>query len=455
VGDRRPKASCRRSRRSWRHALRPFAGSDPVLATWDICSGNWHSARDRTRLLAQACEMRVQSTMSILLVLSSQVLIFTKERFNFVGCVFTLIKQQICSSCRTLQAYFSRWLKPSTTSLVLGMLADMTRGKSELLAENALLRHQLIILRRQVKHPVYLKTDRFLLVVLARMVQTWKQALFLVQPETLLHWHRELFRAFWKRKSRACSNKPRLSHETITLIREMAANNRLWGAERIRGELLKLDIRVSKRTIQKYMKQLHPKRARGQSWKTFLRNHAAGVWACDFLQVTDLFFRPLFAFFIIELKSRKVIHVNVTRSPTDLWVAQQLREATPYGQIPQYLIRDNDKKFGPNFARVATTSGIQMLRTPYRTPQANAVCERFLESVRRECLDHFFILHENQLYRLLKAYVGYFNHTRPHQGIQQRIPVSSVPSTPEHDTSDMVISVPVLGGLHHDYHRAA
>jgi transposase InsO family protein len=128
------------------------------------------------------------------------------------------------------------------------------------------------------------------------------------------------------------------------------------------------------------------------AWRTFLRNHAAAVWACDFLKVTDLFFRPLFAFFIIELKSRKVIHVNVTRSPTDLWVAQQLREATPYGQTPKYLIRDNDKKFGSNFARVATISGIQVLRTPYRTPQANAVCERFLGSVRRECLDHYLIL---------------------------------------------------------------
>jgi hypothetical protein len=155
-----------------------------VLATWDICLGNWHLARDRTRLLAQAREMRVQSTTSIVLVLAGQVPIFTKKRFNFVGCIFTLIKQRIRSSCRTLQAYFSRWIKPSTTSLVLGTFADMTRGKPELLAENALLRHQLIILRRQVKHPVYLKTDRFLLVVLARMVRTWKQALFLVQPET-------------------------------------------------------------------------------------------------------------------------------------------------------------------------------------------------------------------------------------------------------------------------------
>ena len=143
------------------------------------------------------------------------------------------------------------------------------------------------------------------------------------------------------------------------------------------GNALSLDIRVSKRTIQKYMKQVRPKRARGQSWKTFLRNHTAevsGVWACDFLQVTDLFFRPLFAFFIIELQSRKVIHVNVTRSPTDPWVAQQLREATPYGQTPTYLIRDNDRTFGQHFARVAATSNIKVLRTPYRTRAAQMLC---------------------------------------------------------------------------------
>ena len=343
-------------------------------------------------------------------------------------------------------------------SLLLGTLSDMTRGKAELLAENALLRHQLIILRRQVKRPVYRKTDRLLLILLARMVRTWKQALFLVQPETLLRWHRELFRVFWKHKSKVHARKPRLSPETISLIKEMAAHNRLWGAERIRGELFKLNIRVSKRTIQKYMRHIRRKRPDGQNWKTFVRNHAAevsGVRACDFLQVTDLFFRPLFAFFLIELKSRKVIHVNVTRSPTDVWVAQQLREATPYGQSPTYLIRDNDRKFGPNFARVAATSGIKVLRTPYRTPRANAVCERFLGSVRRECLDHFLVLHEKQFSRLLKGYVVYFNHARPHQGIHQQIPVMPVPSAPLHDSSERVISVPALGGLHHDYQRAA
>jgi putative transposase len=287
------------------------------------------------------------------------------------------------------------------------------------------------------------------------MARTWKQALYLIQPETLLRGPRELFRIFWKHKSKASSSKPKLTPETISLIREMAANNQMWGAERIRGELLKLGIRVSKRTIQKYMKQVRPKRAPGQSWKTFLRNHAADIWACDFLHVPDLFFRPLFAFFIIELKSRKVIHVNVTRSRTDSWVAQQLREATPYGQSPRYLIRDNDRKFGPNFARVAASSGINVLRMPYRTPQANAICERFLGSVRRECLDHFLILHEKQLHRLLKGYVLYFNQARPHQGLGQRIPNPPMLAALAPNPLNKVIAVPMLGGLHHDYQKAA
>jgi len=196
---------------------------------------------------------------------------------QIVLSVFISIKQRLSLSFHVLQERFSRGIRPPTIPLLLGMLVDLTRGKSELLAENALLRHQLIILRRQIKRPVSRKSDRLLLVLLARMVRTWKQALFLVQPETLLRWHRELFRLFWKHRSKARSSKPRLSCETITLIQEMAANNRLWGAERIRGELLKLDIRVSKRTIQKYMKQVRPKRASGQTWKTFLRNHTAEV----------------------------------------------------------------------------------------------------------------------------------------------------------------------------------
>jgi putative transposase len=336
--------------------------------------------------------------------------------------ILTFIKQLICIGFQSLQHRFVDWTQPSTTSLTLGTVTDLARTKFELVAENALLRQQLIILRRQVKRPVCAKTDRMLLVLLVRIVRSWKQALFIVQPETLLRWHRQGFRLFWKHKSRAASLKPKVSEETVTLIKGMAEQNRLWGAERIRGEILKLGMHVSKRTIQKYMRHARAPRRAWQNWATFLRNHTQDTWACDFLQVTDLFFCSLFAFFIIDMQSRRVIHVGVTRSPTDTWTAQQLREATPYGQTPNYLIRDRDNKFGPRFARVAATSGIKMLTTPCHAPRANAICERFLGSVRRECLDHLFILQEKQLDRVLHIYVQYFNRARPQEAHQTTDP---------------------------------
>ena len=160
----------------------------------------------------------------------------------------------------------------------LQTLADLGRSKPELVAEIALLRHQLLILKRQVKRPACTKTDRVLLVFVARVVRTWKQALFIVQPDTLLRWHRELFRLYWKRKSKTHTHKPKIAAETIAFIREMATNNRLWGAERIRGELLKLGIHVCKRTIQKYMRTVRSHQPKGQTWSTFLRNHAAHIW---------------------------------------------------------------------------------------------------------------------------------------------------------------------------------
>ncbi len=369
--------------------------------------------------------------------------------------IFPSLQRLKESWLHTLSACFAHWTKPLVTSLLLGTLTDLGRSKSELLAENALLRQQLIILRRQVKRPPITRTDRILLVLLARLVRTWQQTLLIVQPDTLLRWHRELFRLYWKRKSKVHAHKPKVAAETIALIRQMAKDNRLWGAERIRGELLKLGLRVCKRTIQKYMRSVRTQHPRGQKWSTFLRTHAADIWACDFLQVTDLFFRPLFAFFLIKLKSRRVIHVGVTRSPTDAWVAQQLREATPYGQAPKYLIRDNDSKFGSCFARVAATSGIKILKTPYHAPRANAICERYLRSVRQECLDHLLILHERQLQRVLNAYVAYFNQARPHQGIGQQIPQQrrSVPCA--QGAGNKLIALPVMAGLHHDYRWAA
>jgi putative transposase len=278
----------------------------------------------------------------------------------------------------------------------------------------------------------------------------------IVQPETVLRWHRELFRWVWRRRSRPGRRrgKPPLAGDILSLIRQMAKENRTWGAERIRGELLKLELRVSNSTIQNYINEVRKPGSPRQTWATFLRNHAKEIWACGFLQTYDLFFRTVFVFVIIELGSRRLIHYGVTRNPTDPWVAQQLREATPFGEAPRYLIRDNDRKYGRLFARVASGTGIEVLRTPYGAPKANAICERFLGSVRRECLDHFLILGERQLHRVMKEYQEYFNHARPHQGIGQGIPCQPV-GRAEPSASGQVISHPVLGGLHHDYRRRA
>src|ERR1700730_10378980 len=199
---------------------------------------------------------------------------------------------------QSIQHHFVDCTKPATTSLLLGTVADLARNKSELVAENAFLRQQLIILNRKVKRPACTKADRILLVLLAKIVRAWKQALLIVQPETLLRWHRQGFKPYWKYRSRAAAPKPKIAEETVALIKEMARNNRLWGAERIRGELLKLGIRVCKRTIQKYMRHVRTAQPKGQKWTTFLRNHAEQIWACDFLPVTDLFFRLYFVFFI-------------------------------------------------------------------------------------------------------------------------------------------------------------
>jgi transposase InsO family protein len=364
--------------------------------------------------------------------------------FGFIQC-------WLYSLCHSVQQRLHRWVRPDSDSLAVGAALDLTRSKPELVLENALLRQQLIVLQRQVKRPALTWRDRALLVLMASKLPRWKPALMIVQPDTLLRWHREMFRRLWKRKSRrkGKQGRPSLTKDIVGLIKSMAYDNRTWGAERIRGELLKLGVQVSKSTIQKYMNEVRSPLSPQQTWSTFLRNHAKDIWAVDFLQTYGLFFRAIFVFFIIELGSRRLIHFGVTRSPSDAWVAQQLREATPFGEGPRFLIRDNDDKYGDAFARVADGSDIAVLSTPYQAPKANAVCERFLGSVRRECLDYFLILNERHLYRTVKQYQAYFNHARPHQGIQQRIPCPGQSDEPH--GSSKVVSHPILGGLHHDY----
>jgi transposase InsO family protein len=205
------------------------------------------------------------------------------------------------------------------------------------------------------------------------------------------------------------------------------------------------------------MRGARPPRPGGQTWATFVRTHGRQIWACDFLQLTDLLFRPVFAFFVVELGFRRVVHLGVTRSPTDAWVAQQLREATPDGVGPRFLVHDHDAKYGPAFARLVAASAIEVIRTPVRAPRANAICERFFGSVRRECVDHTLVLGERHLRRVLAEYVAYFNGSRPHQGIGQRTPLraNAIASPRRSRVTDGVIGHLVLGGLHHEYRLAA
>ena len=289
--------------------------------------------------------------------------------------------------------------------------------------------------------------------LLASLNTAWRDALHPVQPATLLRWHRGLFTRVWRRTSRGTARPRRERSDVIALIKGMATANRLWGAERIRGELLKLGIRVSKRTVQKYRRSVRPRATPGQTWKTFLRNHTHDLWACDFLQLYDAWFHPIFAFVIVSHRSREILHGNATRAPTDAWVAHQLREATPYAG-PRFLIRDRDHKFGDLFAAVAASANIEVVTMPPHSPNLNAICERFLGGLRRECLDHILILGEHHLRHVLAEWVAHFNGGRPHQGIGQRIPNQR--RQPGHGDSDgNIVAVPVLGGLHHDYRRAA
>ena len=226
-------------------------------------------------------------------------------------------------------------------------------------SKNALLRQQLIVAARRVKKPQFRPSERMLLVALSAMFAHWRQALVLVQPETLLRWHRDLFRRLWTWRSKLkLARSPRLSKDVIALIRIMALDNRLWGAERIHGELLKLGFSVATSTIQGYIARFRST-PRGQSWSTFLRNQAAGIWSCDLFEVRDLSLRAHYVFVVMHLETRRLLLATSTAEPTSGWLAQQLRNLTPPGLGPKFLIRDNDCKFGRCFDDVAGGAGIQ------------------------------------------------------------------------------------------------
>jgi transposase InsO family protein len=298
--------------------------------------------------------------------------------------------------------------------------------------------------------------DRRFWILVRRWFWGWRETLLIVKPETVIGWHRKGWRAYWRWRSRAAGNSGRrpICDELRLLIRRMASENILWGQRRIQAELATLGFKVSARTVAKYMRIRH---GRGPSpgWRTFLNRHTAEIWACDFFCVQTLWFKTLYAFFVVSHASREVLHVQVTQHSTAEWVAQQIVECCGWDRSPpRFLIRDRDSRYGALFDRRLENLGITQVRTPFRAPQANSIAERWVRSVRQECLDYTFICGERHLRRVLAEYVSYFNQWRPHRSIGQRAACAPVPWMPRYQIGK-VVAAPVLRGLHHVYQLAA
>jgi transposase InsO family protein len=323
-------------------------------------------------------------------------------------------------------------------------------SRADLAVENLLLRQQLAVLTRPTrKRPRLQPLDRAFWALARRLRCDWRQHLLIVRPETVTGWHRQSWRLFWRWKSRPRPGRPRLSAEVRVLIGVMARDNPRWGSERIRGELLKLGIRVSKRSIQRYRRR-GPAHPPSQTWRTFLTNHARAIWAADLLTVQTLTFKTLYVLVLIAHGRRELVHVAVTAHPAAAWVWRQLIEATAWGRRPRFLLRDRDAVYGGDLAQRAATLGIETLLAPVRAPKANAVAERVIGTLRRECLDHLIVLNERHLRAVLAEFAAFSNSARPHRTLALDTPVPTVRSP-----AGPIRARPVLGGLHHVYERAA
>src|ERR671938_914735 len=324
------------------------------------------------------------------------------------------------------------------------------RPRQDLVAENLLLRHQLAVLTRPTRARPRARLrawDKLLWVLARRWYARWREDLAIVTPETVVRWHRHGWRLFGRWKSRSRGGRPHLSLEVQELIATMSRENPLWGTERIRGELLKLGMVVSNRSIRRY-RWRGPRRPPSQTWRTFLTNHAHHLWAADLFTVPTLTFKTLYVLVFIAYGRRELVHVNVTTNPTAAWIWRQLIEATPWGNKPRHLLRDHDAVYGRDFRRRAHRIGIDSIATPVASPRANAVIERFIGTLRRECLDHLIILDEQYLRSVVTEFVGYYNLERPHRTLCLETPVPLLRSV-----EGSVRSRRVLGGLHHVYER--
>jgi len=325
------------------------------------------------------------------------------------------------------------------------VLASPFKSKLRLEAENAALRHQLIVLRRKLRGRVRLaNSDRWFFVQLYRWFPSILQVLAIIRPETLIHWHRSGFRGYWRWKSRSWGGRPQIETGLRALIRQMSIENPLWGAPRIHGELLKLGFEVAQSSVAKYMvKRRGPPR---QGWRTFLRNHAPDIAAMDLFVVPTIGFELLYAFVIVRLDRRDMVWINVTANPTAEWVARQITEAFPWDDAPQYLIRDRDQIYGAVVTRRLRAMGIRDKPTAPASPWQNGFAERLIGSIRRECLDHIIVLGEAHLRRILKSYADYYNGVRTHRSL-------NAPVSRQIQRTGSIKSHALLGGLHHHYVR--
>ena len=327
------------------------------------------------------------------------------------------------------------------------VLASPFKSKLRLEAENAALRHQLIVLRRKLRGRVRLaNSDRWFFVQLYRWFPSILQVLAIIRPETLIHWHRSGFRCYWRWKSRSLGGRPQIETGLRALIRQMSIENPLWGAPRIHGELLKLGFEVAQSSVAKYMvKRRGPP---SQGWRTFLRNHAPDIAAMDLFVVPTIGFELLYAFVIVRLDRRDMVWINVTANPTAEWVARQITEAFPWDDAPKYLIRDRDQIYGAVVTRRLRAMGIRDKPTAPASPWQNGFAERLIGSIRRECLDHIIVLGEAHLRRILKSYADYYNGVRTHRSLNEDAPVSR-----QIQRTGSIKSHALLGGLHHHYVR--
>ena len=340
---------------------------------------------------------------------------------------------------------------PLLPALLLALRAAFRRRR-HLVLENVALRHQLAVLRRQLKRPHLQDRDRRFWLILRQVHSGWRDCLHLIQPETVLGWHRKGWRAYWRRKSRTKKRgRPPIPFKLIHLIRRLARENPTWGAPHIRNELLLLGHDIGEMTVSRYMVRGRDPR-RGQHWRTFLKNHMPEIAACDFFIVPTITFRKLFVLVILSHDRRLIRHVAVTPHPTSEWTARQLYEAFPYDTAPRMLIHDRDPLFEGDFRRAVEVIGIRNLKLAPRSPWLNGYCERVIRSIRNDCTDHIVALSDCHLSRTLRHYVEYYNETRPHLSLDGNAPV---PRRRETTPAFHLQATPVLGGLHHRYARAA